>query len=134
MDALSHCGEFLRTYREQRGLTLRDVEKATSIRLAYLQAIETGQIEGSISPIYVNGFMRQYAQFLGLDMETLAGQFPQIFQICPIRAEFVYGIGTLEMRGAPNGGVRVIPNWLIVAGVFGVAVVCYLIGNWMEWF
>ena len=133
MDTLSQCGDYLRSTREQKNLTLRDVEKATSIRLAYLQAIESGQLEGSISPIYVNGFIRQYAQFLGMDMETLSVQFPEIFQIAPIKADFAYGIGTLEMRSPPHGGVRMIPNWLIIATIAGGAAACYLVALWMDW-
>jgi cytoskeletal protein RodZ len=125
MDEIINCGEWLRQTREQKGLTLRDVEKGTSIRLAYLKAIEEGQIDGTITPVYANGFIRQYAQFLGTDMALLSDQFPSVFRPQPIAAEFAYGIGTLEMRGAPHGGVRMIPNWLTIAIVVGGALALY---------
>lgn len=131
MDEIASCGDYLRQVREQKGLTLRDVEKGTSIRIAYLKAIEEGQIDGSITPIYVNGFMRQYAQFMGMDMDHLSHQFPQVFRAQPIAAEFAYGIGTLEMRGSPHGGVRMIPNWLIIATVAGGAAALYWLYHWL---
>lgn len=125
MDEIVSCGEWLRQIREQKGLTLRDVEKGTSVRLAYLKAIEEGQIEGTITPVYANGFIRQYAQFLGTDMEQLSERFPQVFRVQPINTEFAYGIGTLEIRGAPHGGVRMIPNWITMVIVIGGAGVVY---------
>lgn len=60
-------GEIFREERERQGLTLRNIEEMTSIRLRYLEAIEAG--ENSILPgeVYAKGFVRNYAIALGLD-------------------------------------------------------------------
>lgn len=129
MDSIVECGAQLKALREQKGLSLRDIEKGTSIRLSYLKAIEEGQIEDAITPIYVHGFVRQYAQFLQMDMEQLASQYPEIFQAKAIPTEFAYGIGTLEMRGTPHGGVRFLPNRFLILGALVVIALGYGLGK-----
>jgi cytoskeletal protein RodZ len=126
MDEIISCGEWLRQTREEKGLTLRDIEKGTSIRFSYLKAIEDGQIDGTITPVYANGFIRQYAQFLGVEMDQLSAKFPQVFRPQAIPTEFAYGIGTLEMRGSPNGGVRLMPSWLTLAAIIAIVGLLYL--------
>ncbi|MBT9258340.1 MAG: DUF4115 domain-containing protein [Clostridiales bacterium] len=64
-------GRQLKEAREARGLTLRDVQEATKIRLRYLEAIEEGQWDVFPGRVYVRGYIRAYAQFLGLPPEPL---------------------------------------------------------------
>ena len=54
-------GEIFQTRRKELNLSLKEVENSTSIRLPYLQAIEEGQMDKLISPIYAQGFVKQYA-------------------------------------------------------------------------
>lgn len=111
--------------RKELKLSLKEVESATSIRTMYLEAIESGQMEKLISPIYAQGFVRQYATFLGLDGDRIITENSDIFRR-PIVQEFSYGIGTLETRGHPGAGVKSVPHllWilafcvLLVAGYF----------------
>jgi Helix-turn-helix domain/RodZ C-terminal domain len=60
-------GSSLRTAREQRKLELADVEQATHIRTKYLQALEDERFDVLPGPAYVKGFLRTYADHLGLD-------------------------------------------------------------------
>jgi cytoskeletal protein RodZ len=105
-------GDTFRKKREEMSLTLKEVENATSIRMLYLQAIEEGRVHQFLSNVYALGFIRQYAQFLGFDPEKLAKEHPDSFKSLPEKQDFAYGIGTLESRGNPQGGVRWIPNLL----------------------
>lgn len=59
-------GEKLKGEREKKGLTLDDASKALKIRKVYLQAIEEGNL-GILPPVFMRGFIRTYAEFLGLD-------------------------------------------------------------------
>ncbi len=61
--------------RERAGLDLRTVEERTKIRLKYLQALEDEQWDQLPSNAYAKGFLRTYAQLLGLDAEALADEF-----------------------------------------------------------
>src|SRR5262245_44646178 len=97
-------GDMLRQRRKELNLSLRDIESGTSIRTSFLQAIEDGQMEKLISPIYAQGFAKQYAIFLGLDGERLVAENMDVFKK-PLQQEFAYGIGTLEPRGNPGVGV-----------------------------
>lgn len=62
----------LREVRERRGLTLADAERETKIRQKYLAALEDDNIAALPGPLYVRGFLRNYALYLGVDPdETL---------------------------------------------------------------
>lgn len=66
-------GERLQKERLRKGLTLPDVAKATKIRQEFLAAIETGDYKKLPSSAYIQGFIRNYAEFLELSVkETLA--------------------------------------------------------------
>src|SRR5437868_13680832 len=112
---LKAIGEMLRQRRKELNLSLKDIENGTCIRLNYLQAIEEGQMEKLISPIYAQGFVKQYAIFLGLDGERLVADGGELFKK-PINQDFAYGIGTLEPRGNHGGaGVKWMPGsmWIV---------------------
>ena len=120
---LKSLGTMFKGKREEMHLSLKEIENATSIRMTYLQAIEEGEFHKLISPVYAQGFLRQYAAFLGVDGETIIRENPQLFTRKE-QQEFAYGIGTLEMRGNPGSGVKWVPNFLWVGAfllLFGVA-------------
>lgn len=108
-------GEILRHKRKEMNLSLKEAENATSIRTAYLHALEEGEMNKLISPIYAQGFFKQYAAFLGLDGEQMVRENPSLFAKAE-NQEFTYGIGTLEVRGNPGGGIKWFPNavWITI--------------------
>lgn len=121
-EGLKKMGEVFRSKREEMNLSLKEIENATSIRILYLQAIEEGRVAHFISNAYALGFIRQYANFLGFDGEKLVKDHHEELRLPPEKQDFAYGIGTLEMRGAPHGGVRWMPN-LLWGGAFVVLVI-----------
>jgi cytoskeletal protein RodZ len=125
-DGLVRLGERFKQKRDEMNLSLKEIENATSIRILYLQAIEEGRVGQFLSTVYALGFIRQYGTFLGLDLEKLTKEFPDAFRLIPEKQEFAYGIGTLEMRGNPHGGVRWMPNLLWVGGTVLVTLFAYL--------
>lgn len=108
-EELTQIGELFKQRRKELNLSLKEIENATSIRMAYLQAIEDGEIHKLNSPVYAQGFVRQYASFLGIDGEKIVRDNPEVF-LRPEAQEFAYGIGTLEVRGNPGAGVKWFPN------------------------
>ena len=60
-------GNLLYTERTKKGLEIEDVEQATGIRRAYLNALEQGKYEILPGEVYVKGFLRNYGNYLGLD-------------------------------------------------------------------
>jgi cytoskeletal protein RodZ len=64
-------GTTLRLRREEKKLTLEQVSTETKIRINYLQAIENDQLSALPSLAQARGFIRLYANFLGLDPYAL---------------------------------------------------------------
>lgn len=122
-EAMKKLGERFRSKREEMNLTLKEVENATSIRMTYLQAIEEGRIGHFLSSVYALGFIRQYGNFLGFEQEKLTKEFPEALRLPSEKQDFAYGIGTLEMRSSPQGGVRWVPN-LIWGSAFVLLAIC----------
>lgn len=108
-------GDIFKQRRKDMNLSLKEVENATSIRMSQLQAIEEGDMSKLISPIYAQGFVMQYAAFLGVDGEKIVKENPEIFIRSSLQ-EFSYGIGTLEVRGNPGAGIKWLPNvvWIVM--------------------
>lgn len=67
---MSELGQMLREARESKGISLIEAEKATRIRRKYLLALEEANYEALPPAVYVRGFLRNYASYLGLDPET----------------------------------------------------------------
>ena len=124
-EELKQVGELLKSRRKELSLSLKEIENSTSIRSTYLEAIEEGQIQEYISGVYALGFMRQYAQFLGVDLESMIRDNPAVFSMPVAKHEFNYGIGTLEVRGSMGGGVKWFPNLL-----WATAAALILVGAW----
>jgi cytoskeleton protein RodZ len=68
-------GERFRTAREARGLSISDVAEKIRIRSLYLSAIEEESWSKIGAPVYIRGFIRTYARFLGLDPEEAVATF-----------------------------------------------------------
>jgi cytoskeletal protein RodZ len=66
MDSL---GEKLRQAREEKGRTLDQVSRDTLIAARYLQALETEDFSGFPGEPYILGFLRNYSEYLGLDVQ-----------------------------------------------------------------
>lgn len=109
-------GETFKQRRKEMNISLKEAENATSIRMTYLQSIEEGDLSKLISPVYAQGFLKQYAGFLGIDGDKIVKENPEVFNRSEAQ-EFSYGIGTLEVRGNPGAGVKWFPNamWIIAS-------------------
>lgn len=68
-------GATLRDARNRRKIGLSEVEAAIKIRVRYLQAIENEEWDALPGGAYTRGFIRTYAQYLGLDGERLADDY-----------------------------------------------------------
>ncbi len=128
---LKSIGDMLRSRRKELNMSLKDVENSTSIRSGYLQAIEDGQMERLISPIYAQGFVKQYAIFLGLDGERLVADGADLFKK-PINQDFAYGIGTLEPRSNHGAGVKWMPGSIWIIAFIVLLLVAYYVARLLE--
>jgi len=128
---LTALGEELKSRRNELNISLKEAQNATSIQMSHLVALEEGEIDRLISPVYAQGFLRQYAKFLGLDGEQMVRNNFELFQVRE-RQEFSYGIGTVEKRGTPGSGVKWFPNavWALAFGA--LLAVAYFVAHYFE--
>lgn len=118
-------GSSLRTAREHQQRDLAAVELATHIRAKYLAALEDERFDVLPGAAYAKGFLRTYADFLGLDGSRFVDEFNERFAPAeppdappPVRVErprrllgrrlvlvpAAVGIGLLAWQLASGGG------------------------------
>ncbi len=87
-DPAGETGWFLQREREQRGKTLADAALETHISAKYLHAIEMGVLQDLPAQSYILGYIRVYAEFLGLEADPLLEQYKGLLsQSAPARTE-----------------------------------------------
>ncbi len=64
---MREIGEYLKKEREKRQISLRKVADETKIPIRYLEAMERGEVELIPGEVYLKGFLRSYAEEIGLD-------------------------------------------------------------------
>ncbi len=92
----------LREARQARGLSLEQVEEETKIRRKYLEALEEEAFDVLPGRVYVRGFLRNYARFLGLDAGALVARFEEMLpseEVPPVPQPF------------PGSGKKLRLNW-----------------------
>lgn len=72
---LEAIGQKLKSARETQGLSLRQIYERTKIPINHLQSIDGGMNEDLPEPVYVAGFIKRYAECIGLDGQVLADEY-----------------------------------------------------------
>jgi len=72
-DVLS--GRDLKKIRDELGISLEEISELVKVRVVYLHAIEDDQFEKTPSRIFLKGFLRAYAQCIGLDADVVASRY-----------------------------------------------------------
>lgn len=75
MFEMSELGQHLREAREEKGLSLEDLQRSTKIQKRYLLAIEEGRFDTLPGLFYARAFVKTYAEAVGLDPEPLFDQY-----------------------------------------------------------
>lgn len=76
VERLMQIGAYLRHTREEQSLSLEEVAAQTMIQSRLLRAIEEGKLHHLPEPVYVQGFIRRYAEALSLEGSEFAEAFP----------------------------------------------------------
>jgi hypothetical protein len=119
-------GNSLREARVRQGLDYSQVELATKIRAKYLRALEEEQFEVLPTGTYIKGFMRSYADFLGLDGELYVDEYnsryvAESFDDMPQRRPRIRQERSVDRRVVlfALAGIAVLTALVIVAWKFG---------------
>ena len=117
-------GERFRAAREARGLSLSDVAEQIRIRSVYLAAIEEETWNTIGAAVYIRGFLRTYARFLGLDPEETVAAFNRVSG----QASSAPSTGLRDdAPGGGRSGLGVMLLWL--AGAVAILLVAFVVYN-----
>ena len=117
-------GNSLKEARVRQGLEFAELEHATKIRSRYLRALEEEEFDVLPAQTYVKGFLRTYAEYLGLDGQLYVDEY---------NSRYVAGEdeNPLRPRGQPAGHERRLASRLVLAVLVGIAaVVALVIAAW----
>ncbi len=70
-------GDILRRARIHYDRSIEDIEKAIRIRASQIEAIEAGRLDELPGRVYAIGFVRSYAEYLGLDADRMVSLFKE---------------------------------------------------------
>ncbi|MDP2137375.1 MAG: helix-turn-helix domain-containing protein [Candidatus Didemnitutus sp.] len=71
-------GERLEEARKRKGISIREAAEATKIRGDYLQKFEANTFGVDLPPLYIRGFVRNYARFLELDPARFLAEYDSL--------------------------------------------------------
>jgi cytoskeleton protein RodZ len=114
-------GSSLREARLRQGLDFPEVEQATKIRAKYLRALEDEQFDLLPAQTYVKGFLRSYAEYLGLDGQLYVDEFT---------SRYVVGEDDPMVRPRRSPAPRSTPRMqsrAVVLALVGIALVATLV-------
>ncbi|WNZ26573.1 helix-turn-helix domain-containing protein [Leptolyngbya sp. NK1-12] len=122
VERLMQIGAYLRHVREEGGLSLEDVAARTLIQPRLLKAIEEGKLHQLPEPVYVQGFIRRYAEAMGLDGVEFAEAFP---------AEKSLQIASSSWKDSPAAQLRPLHLYIayIVLIMASVSLLSYIVGR-----
>ena len=115
----TEVGEFLRSRRLRAGLSISEASNVLCIREAYLKAIEEGRFGDLPGPTYVAGFIRTYAEHLGLDGNEVVRRLKAEPMSMDSGSELRFP-SPMSEGGMPSGAI-------VLLGIF-VALIAY--GAW----
>jgi cytoskeleton protein RodZ len=121
-------GSSLREARERQSIDLAKVEAATRIRGRYLEALEREQFDLLPEGPYRRSFLREYAEFLGLDGDTYVAEYESRF--APHTREAM--VAPRPERAAPPAGagpLRPLPLAVAILAVALIGVAVWRLGT-----
>ncbi len=114
-------GNSLREARLRQSLDFPEIEQGTKIRAKYLRALEDEQFDVLPAQTYVKGFLRSYAEYLGLDGQLYVDEY---------NSRFVVGEEEQPARprrsAPPSRGVQV-QSRVVLLTLLGIAAVTALV-------
>lgn len=111
------AGDELRQRREAAGLDLGGVAAALRIKPAYLRALESGRPEELPGAVYAIGYMRAYADHLGLDSGEMLRRFKQESTLLAAKPDLAFPI--LLREPSMRGGGMLLVALILAACAYG---------------
>ena len=108
-------GSLLRASRNRRNEELSEVSSSLRIRQVYLEAIENNQFEELPGAIYAIGFIRTYAEYLGLDGEEVIRRYKTETATAENKQDLTFP-SLVPEHGIPGGAIVMLGLLLAAIG------------------
>jgi len=111
--------------REAKGLTLHDINTATKITLASLEAIERGDFRRLPEPVYARNFIKSYAASVGIDALPILRRYADYLQAVnkPLEASTAAVPGRKTKAATKDAAVRAIGPRVRNAALFLIGLI-----------
>lgn len=117
-------GEALRLTRQHYGKTLEDIERSLRIRSCQIEAIEKGDVLSLPGRVYAIGFVRAYAEHLGMD----GAKAVQLF-----KAQYMDGQGRAHLSfHVPVVDMKVPAMWMVTLSLILFSFILMIHGAYQE--
>lgn len=132
---MSELGNHLKQVREEKQLTLDDLQRTTKIQKRYLQAIESGDFHRLPGIFYARAFVKAYAEEMNLDAETLLKTYEHELpdaqeKTTPLPARSERNKATNEGESETRSAIprKMIAAFLLVGMLFVVLIIAWQLG------
>ncbi|WP_419900967.1 cell shape determination protein RodZ [Bacillus sp. S10C12M] len=127
---MTELGIRLKEAREEKAMSLDDLQAATKIQKRYLTALEEGNYDIIPGKFYVRAFIKQYAEAVGLDADQLFEEhkkdIPNTYH--DDVSEKISGMNLQkEMPKSASKALELLPTILVILGVIVVIAIVYAI-------
>ncbi|MFJ5670935.1 helix-turn-helix domain-containing protein [Bacillus safensis] len=127
---MTELGKRLVEAREEKGMSLEDLQTVTKIQKRYLLAIEQGNYDIIPGKFYIRAFIKQYAEAVGLNPEQLFEEFRKDVP-STYNDEVSDKLSNIKpQRELPKPASKVLellPTILIIGGIIVVIAIIYVI-------
>ena len=122
--AAQELGALLKTKRTEKNIAIGEVAERLKFSAKQIESLESGDYKGLPEPIFVKGFIKTYARFLGLDADQIVALLNEAF---PSQATAVASAPITESQNGLNfqdqKKSKSFPKWLpllvVAAAVVG---------------
>ncbi|WP_374377360.1 helix-turn-helix domain-containing protein [Dongia sp.] len=108
----------LRRRREELGRDIPTVARQLRIRAVYISAIEDGRLQDLPGTAYAVGFVRAYADYLGLDGNSVVGDYRDELARRSRQNQLIWPVDQVEHKHFPGGAVLIV-SFLILGALVG---------------
>lgn len=108
----------LRRRREELGRDVTTVARQLRIRAVYISAIEEGRLQDLPGTAYAVGFVRAYADYLGLDGNSVVGDYRDELARRSRQNQLIWPVDQVEHKHFP-GGIVLIVCVLLAGAIYG---------------
>lgn len=131
MVSLTELGVFLKQAREEKGITLDELQRITKIQKRYLQNVEEGNYDALPGVFYARAFVKQYAEVVGLDPEMVFEEYKNEIPSTPKEAipEQLSRVkrSRAEVNTSDSKILKFLPRILVTIGLIGIAIIIWTV-------